>query len=120
MDATNRERKRYWFWLDQMKPAEKALSQVIKNWKAKRQFMPKVRFALQLVHELDHGQTDLLLESYAWLPTAIHPPQPQQPPAQQPQPTASDPPVELLHITTVTDRSSATNFLNQLLSTTKI
>jgi len=66
-----RQRLRFTFWLDYLKPDENELIQIIENLKKSREFTKSVRDGIRLIWDLSQGHTDVLKELFPWVKDAL-------------------------------------------------
>jgi hypothetical protein len=67
----NPYRLQFKFWLDENKPDEKSIADIIEKLKNSRRYAAAIRDGLRLVWDLSQGKTDVLLELFPFVKQAL-------------------------------------------------
>lgn len=59
------------FWLDMVKPEEESIADIIEKLKSAKRYTAAIRDGLRLVWDLSQGKTDVLLELFPFVKTAL-------------------------------------------------
>jgi hypothetical protein len=105
-----RQRVRFNFWLDQVKPEEKLITDWLQSLTKERRFLPTLRAALRLYNDLSQGKTAVLDELF---PHVRHIPLQSSGAAPRPLPVSlgKQPDLEIKQATSSADDKPTWNFM---------
>jgi hypothetical protein len=66
-----RPRMRYVFWLNLANPLELYIAEILEYSRKNRQLTTIIRDGVRLIYDLRQGKTDVLLEMFPWVKTAL-------------------------------------------------